>query len=441
MKLSVIMPSLNVADYIEQCIVSVQKQSLKDIEIICVDAGSTDGTREILQKYADEDARIKIIDSSVKSYGYQMNLGLDAAQGEYIGIVETDDYVSDDMFEKLYEKTRKEHPDFVKSSYFEFFDYDGKTYGRCVRNVNIEDRNGELIDLDNENNYRLADINHIWSAIYKRDFLKREKIRFHETAGASFQDTSFSILVGLTAKTCIYLNDCYYHYRIDRLESSVKSDSKVDCIIKEMNYVYKFMEEQKMDTGFCELELISKKLDVYLWNARRLSGIARETFMEMIQDNMILIKKSYYTELDKERQSYLEQLIDINRLNKEEALLYEQRMKLVSYIKGLKGKRCILVGAGRYFDKLNEIQQVMGEKYIQAVCDNSKSLWDREVNGYVVQSVYEAIEQYKGEKWLIANRKYSEEIKKQLLEGGIEESDIKVITYIPGALEFMGDYL
>ena len=86
-KISVILPSLNVGTYIEECLHSVIKQTLTDIEIICVDAGSTDGTLEILEKYAAEDERITVIRATKKSYGYQMNLGIDAARGEYIGIV------------------------------------------------------------------------------------------------------------------------------------------------------------------------------------------------------------------------------------------------------------------------------------------------------------------------------------------------------------------
>ena len=84
--ISVIMPSLNVAAYIQQCVESVCSQTLRDLEIICVDARSTDGTREQLQALAERDDRIRIIDSDVRSYGHQMNLGMDAASGDYVGI-------------------------------------------------------------------------------------------------------------------------------------------------------------------------------------------------------------------------------------------------------------------------------------------------------------------------------------------------------------------
>ena len=92
-KVSVIMPCLNMEKYIEQSIKSVINQTLKDIEIIVVDAGSTDKTLDIIERYKSQDERIKLIHSDKKSYGYQMNLAINKAQGEFIGIVETDDYV------------------------------------------------------------------------------------------------------------------------------------------------------------------------------------------------------------------------------------------------------------------------------------------------------------------------------------------------------------
>lgn len=119
-KVSIILPSLNVLPYIKECVESVMNQTLHEIEIICVDAGSTDGTLEILQEYEKQDNRIKLIVSDKKSYGYQMNLGIKAAVGEYIGIVETDDYVSENMYEELYTVARENEVDFVKADFYRF---------------------------------------------------------------------------------------------------------------------------------------------------------------------------------------------------------------------------------------------------------------------------------------------------------------------------------
>ena len=106
-KVSIIMPSLNVAPYIEECIQSACRQTLTDIEILCIDAGSTDGTLEILQEFAKKDTRIRVLHSDVKSYGYQVNLGIKEATGEYVAILETDDYVDASMYETLYDAAVK----------------------------------------------------------------------------------------------------------------------------------------------------------------------------------------------------------------------------------------------------------------------------------------------------------------------------------------------
>ena len=117
-KVSIIMPSLNVSRYIRQCVDSVLNQTLREIEVIFVDAGSTDGTVEILQEYTQKDSRTKLIHSDKKSYGYQVNLGFDAAQGEYLGIIETDDYADPEMFMRLYECAKKHDADVVKSGFY-----------------------------------------------------------------------------------------------------------------------------------------------------------------------------------------------------------------------------------------------------------------------------------------------------------------------------------
>lgn len=123
------MPSLNVVNYIEEAIESVRTQTLQEIEIICIDAGSNDGTWEILTKLAAIDERIVLRHSNRKSYGYQVNLGIDMAKGEYIAVLETDDYVDSSMYEELYEKAVLHNCDYVKSDYYAYWTQDnGKRF-------------------------------------------------------------------------------------------------------------------------------------------------------------------------------------------------------------------------------------------------------------------------------------------------------------------------
>lgn len=95
---SVLIPCFNVERYVRECLDSVVNQTLGDLEILCINDGSTDATPDILREYAARDARIRIIDKPNSGYGDSMNRGLDAASGEYIGIVESDDRAEPDMF-------------------------------------------------------------------------------------------------------------------------------------------------------------------------------------------------------------------------------------------------------------------------------------------------------------------------------------------------------
>ena len=100
--------------YLVECMESVVRQTLKDIEIICINDGSTDSSLDILKSYAEKDDRIIIVDKKNGGYGIAMNIGLEKATGEYIGIVEPDDYVPINMYEDLYQIAKENELDFVK---------------------------------------------------------------------------------------------------------------------------------------------------------------------------------------------------------------------------------------------------------------------------------------------------------------------------------------
>ena len=106
-KVSIIVPTYNVAEYLDQCMTSLINQTLKDIEIIAINDGSTDNSLEILKRYAEKDSRIKIIDKENGGYGIGMNIGLDNCTGDYVGILEPDDYVKTSMYGDLYELAEK----------------------------------------------------------------------------------------------------------------------------------------------------------------------------------------------------------------------------------------------------------------------------------------------------------------------------------------------
>ena len=127
-KVTAIIPIYNVEAYLSQCLDSVLSQSLEDIEIVCVNDGSTDTSLTIVEEYAAKDRRIVIIDKENGGYGKAVNCGLDRAQGEYIAIIEPDDFIDPAMFEDLYRFAHRERDgvhspiDVVKGSYWEYYD-------------------------------------------------------------------------------------------------------------------------------------------------------------------------------------------------------------------------------------------------------------------------------------------------------------------------------
>lgn len=228
-KISVIMPSLNVADYIRQCIESVVSQTLDDIEIICIDAGSDDGTLEILKEYENNDSRITLMHSDKKSYGYQMNQAISKAEGDYIGIVETDDYISLNMFETLYGMSENSKIDVVKSNFYHVLEdetrIDTGKKGLVKENVKFTiDEYPAIIKAHPS----------IWAGIYRREFLENNKIKFIEEPGGAWVDNPFFYETAFAAESIKYTDKAFYYYREFNPTSSTNNLGDYTIPIKRM---------------------------------------------------------------------------------------------------------------------------------------------------------------------------------------------------------------
>ena len=217
-KLSVILPSLNVVPYITECMDSVTNQSMRELEILCVDAGSTDGTREILDEYARKDTRITVLDSDVKSYGRQINIGLDCVSGDYVAILETDDWIDQDMYKCLYEYALQDKVDYVVADFDAFFELQSEKYyfvrQRLFDNTR-QDWYGKILNSDEIATLRASDYV-LWKGIYRREFIEQNRIRLHESPGAAFQDMGFLQQVKSYATRAIYIDKSFYRYRKGR---------------------------------------------------------------------------------------------------------------------------------------------------------------------------------------------------------------------------------
>jgi len=289
-KVSILVPIFNVEKYLRQCLDSVANQSLKDIEIICIDDGSTDSSLEIIQSYARKDPRFIVITKKNSGYGDSMNKGLEKARGEYIGIVESDDWADIDMFESLYNIANKNKVDVVKSNFY-FYSGLGNS-NKKFQLVNHVDTGKVINPLETISVFFPQAA--IWTGLYKKSFLNKNSIKFLPTPGASYQDTGFNFKVWASAKRAYLTNEAYLHYRIDNDNSSVKSKGKIFAVVDEMKDMYRFAKETK---HFKQLKpiLFQRKYEIYMWNYGRLtSGAAKEFIVHVNKELQSDKKKKLY---------------------------------------------------------------------------------------------------------------------------------------------------
>lgn len=283
-KLSILVPIYNVEQYLPQCLDSLCAQTLKGLEIICINDGSTDASGAILDEYAKNNSNIIVINKKNSGYGDSMNRGLETATGEYIGIVESDDFIDAEAFEKLYELAKKTDADIVKANYY-YHSEKGDELHEVVREQKL--RKAMTISDD----YKiLLEEPGIWSAIYRREFLNEKKIRFRPTPGASYQDTGFYFKTMCAAEKIIYTRDAFLHYRVDNANSSVKSLEKINYVVEEYADIEKYIKNLDISDEV-RYTIQAAKFGAYHWNLQRLPKELAQEFANTIKTEFSAAQK------------------------------------------------------------------------------------------------------------------------------------------------------
>ena len=289
-KISVVVPVYNVEKYLKECIDSIINQTLEDIEIICVNDGSTDSSLEILNDYAKKDSRIIVINKSNSGYGHTMNMGLNAATGENVGIIESDDFADKNMFEDLYKLAKEYDADIVKGDWYNYW-----SKNKFARKNNRISSAKALKLTNSKQDKSLLRINpSVWSAIYKKEFLNKYNIRFLETPGASYQDLAFSFKIFALAERVILTDKAYLYYRQDNMNSSVKSKTKVYCVCDEYEEIDRFLE-QYPDLKFeFKVQEEINRYNGYVSSVLRIDDSVKPEFVKVFSDHF---KEEYNTGL------------------------------------------------------------------------------------------------------------------------------------------------
>lgn len=428
-KISVIVPVHNTEKYIKECINSIINQTLSDIEIICVDS-SSDSTTAILHEYERKNNCIKLIKDSNNSYGYKINRGISVASGDYIGIVDADDYIEPDMFAVLFDTIKEQKVDFVKSDYSSFYVKDNKNIIKHYdNNIDLTYYNRVLNCKQNpEILYKNAVA--IWTGLYKKDFLTKRRIKLNESEGASFQDTGFSVLTHILAESFFYINQSFYRYRTDNINSSVKSQKKYKTIMDECHWIESELDRKGIyDVSVRNAQLFNK-IRSYSWNYYRLEKAESIKFAELIhpelQNQYVEAKIIYFMPEHLQKEFY-----DIYDMKD----YYESENDMIATIdSALQTKNVALVCAGKEASKIAKYDKAMGINGVKAVFDNyATSMMSLGIIFSVsktddIKDVYDY--------YIVANKCKAYEIVKQLQFIGIDRKKIIVCEEFPEKTPF-----
>ncbi|MFR7963477.1 MAG: glycosyltransferase family 2 protein [Alphaproteobacteria bacterium] len=241
-KISVIVPIYKVEKYLVQCIDSILNQTLKDIEVILVDEGDRDACRFIIDHYEQNDKRVKAIHEKNGGYGASVNKGMEIAVGEYISIIESDDFIEPTMYEEMYNYAKKLDADVVKTPYYEYRDAQNKQPAE----KNICNYAHELAEkLPANTTFSVTEYPQLmgvhaslWSGIYKTSYMKAKKIEFIKAKGGAYVDVGFRIDTLINTDKTAWLNKPFYNYRLTN-ENSTTNQFNLTAMIQRWQEVHK----------------------------------------------------------------------------------------------------------------------------------------------------------------------------------------------------------
>lgn len=235
-RVSVVVPIYRVERYLNQCVDSLIGQTLKDIQIILVDDGSPDGCGAIIDAYAAKDDRVLALHQPNRGYSAAVNRGMSQATGEYIGIIESDDWVEPDMFETLYADAKHNDTDITKGMFYVY----NSTLPEGQRDEVFTNASGIDLRLAPEGAFRvdqwpklLAFHPSIWSAIYRAEFVKQ--IPMPQSEGASYQDFPFIMEALCRAKRISVVKQCLVHWRNDPQQGNSTSSQGRKLLVMPRN--------------------------------------------------------------------------------------------------------------------------------------------------------------------------------------------------------------
>ncbi|MDR1195919.1 MAG: glycosyltransferase [Endomicrobium sp.] len=270
-KVSVIIPVYNVEKYLKQCLDSITNQTLRDIEIICIDDSSTDNSLNILYDFAKKDERVKILRQQNFGAAAARNAGLEAAAGEYVSFIDSDDWADVNFLDVLYNEAKTKDADIARTLYKYHYGTTVKESGINKMLVNRY-KAGKFLGI---NEHSIT----IWNAVYKLSFLKEKKINYFDASLKQGHDIPFTARVTFSAGKIVPCKGTYYHHRenVDK-QLSAFSVRRAKNLKRANRLVIAFLNSSSIGSEMAYIEAFKRvmwRYDNILQKMRQLKGVKK----------------------------------------------------------------------------------------------------------------------------------------------------------------------
>lgn len=289
-KVSVIVPVYNNEIYVVTCVKSLLAQTLEDIEVICINDGSTDNSSKVLHHFADLDNRVLVVDKENGGYGVGINTGLDLARGKYVTILESDDFADLDMLETLYNYAEAFDLEVVRANFYLY-------WAKKIKNDHLLELFGyhecdRVIDPSNRKDQHCFYAQPaLWSALYRTDFIRQNNLRLLETPGAAYQDTAFNFKIWACSRRVMFVHKPFVHYRQDNEASSINNPGKVNNICIEYAEIRRWLQNDRPELRKSLGPVATKMMcDAYTWNTTRIAEDFRLDFVKKFGEELAAAK-------------------------------------------------------------------------------------------------------------------------------------------------------
>lgn len=283
---SVIIPVYNVKSYLNQCLDSVLAQTLQDIEVICVNDSSTDGSLSVLEEYAQKDKRVKVVTQPNGGAGAARNNGLSLATGKYLSFLDSDDFFEPDMLELAYKKAEEDRADFVVFKSDQYYT-DKKQYV----DVSWSLREKEIPPYTPFNHRQMTDnifkifVGWAWDKLYNREFVLQHHLQFQEQRTSN--DLLFVFSAVALAKRISIVKKVLAHQRRDAKDSLSKTrENSWHCFYDALTALRDRLRAEGLYKEM-EKDFINYALHFSLWNIRTLAEPTKSILINKMNEEWL----------------------------------------------------------------------------------------------------------------------------------------------------------